>query len=213
MLSIDRDHAPHGGSSVRGLASSVVFLAAFGTLWAMTGIGGLRGLDVGWLSALMIVVGLALLGGGISLIYAARQIANHNANANDSEEHRRNKWFRIIFATELLAIGIAFVVCRAVNRVDMFFPVVVLIVGIHFFPLAALFRVNDYYLAGILLCALAVITLFAIPERLALNDLQIAAWRVTLGFGAAFILWSIGFANWLHGKKLLAQRETARNGL
>jgi hypothetical protein len=45
------------------------------------------------------------------------------------------------------------------------------------------------------------------PERLRLNGMQINTWWVILGFGGAFILWGVGFANWIQGKRLLAKRK------
>ena len=80
-----------------------------------------------------------------------------------------------------------------------------LIVGIHFFPLASLFRIRRYYGKGTLLCFLAVLTLFVMPERLRLSGMQINTWWVILGFGGASILWDVGLVNWWQGRKLLAK--------
>jgi hypothetical protein len=179
----------------------------FGTLWAVLGIEGLKGLDENWLAAGTILVGFTLLGGGISLIRASRQFLDPSVKVDVQARQRRSKWFRMIFATELILIGIASVICRTINRFDLFIPVTMLIVGIHFFPLAAVFKLKIYYLAGALLCSLVIITLLAVPERLRLGNLQISAWWVVLGFCAALILWGSGFANWLHGKKLLDQKK------
>jgi hypothetical protein len=66
MAFIDRHQELSSGTSVRGIASGVIFLALFGTLWAVLGIEGLKGLDENWLAAGTILVGFTLLGGGIS---------------------------------------------------------------------------------------------------------------------------------------------------
>ena len=83
-----------------------------------------------------------------------------------------------------------------------------LIVGVHFFPLASLFRVKRYQIAGVLLCLLALVTLFFVPEQFYLGNFKITARWVILGFGGAFILWFIGFANWLQGRELFAQSKS-----
>ncbi|HEV7236370.1 MAG TPA: hypothetical protein VGN15_09330, partial [Ktedonobacteraceae bacterium] len=84
-----------------------------------------------------------------------------------------------------------------------------IIVGLHFLPLAALFEVKMYYLVGVLLCLLAIITLVVVPESATLGGQQISAQWVVLGFGAALILWGVGLGLWLLGKRLLAQSEPA----
>ena len=62
-------------------------------------------------------------------------------------------------------------------------------------------------MTGALLCFLAIITLLAVPEQLRLSGMQIQVWWVILGLGGAFILWGVGFANWLLGKRLLAKKN------
>jgi hypothetical protein len=74
----------------------------------------------------------------------------------------------------------------------LYIPAALFIVGAHFFPLAALFRIKIYYLAGVLLCALVIVTLLAAPQRLKLDGLQIAAWQAVLGLTAAIVLWASG---------------------
>ncbi len=206
MTLIDRNRSSNIGPSVRGVASGVLFLALFGALWAVTGMQGLHGQSPAWIFAVMLALGLVLLGGGVSLVRAARRLPNSVREAGTQQRRRRNRWFRILFVTEAILIGIALAVCRLVNRFDLFLPLTMLIVGIHFFPLAVVFRVKDYHVAGALLCALAIFTLLAVPERLRVGgSVSVAAWWVVLGFGGAFILWGVGFFHWLLGRRLLSR--------
>jgi hypothetical protein len=207
MTTTNNNQESNFAPSAGGLARSVLFLFFFGALWGSIGINGLNKLGEPWLAIVAMLIGLALLIAGVSLSRASRSSSTQAQKTNTQEVQHRNKWFRIVFATELIAILIAYVICNAVNRFDLFFPMMMLIVGIHFFPLAALFRVKKYYATGILLCLLAIVTIFTMPEQLRLNGMQINTWWVILGFGGAFILWIVGFANWLQGEKLLAQRK------
>jgi hypothetical protein len=109
----------------------------------------------------------------------------------------------IIFATEGVLIGVASGICNALNRVDLFFPIMACIVGVHFFSLEALFEVKPYYLVGALLCVLAGLTLLVVPVSATLGGHLISAQSVVLGFGAAFILWGTGLGLWLLRKRLL----------
>ena len=66
---------------MRGVASGVLFMAFFGTLWASIGIGGLQGWGGLWLAIVAVLVGIALLSGGISLLLASRRLPNQVAEA------------------------------------------------------------------------------------------------------------------------------------
>ena len=199
---------PETGSEprVRGVASAVFFLALFSTLWAFVGIGGLHGLYETRLTVVTILIGLALIVGGISLNRSARRLPQRADRLVPQGRQRMNKWFFVIFAIELLSIVIAHVLLSLVNRLDLFLPVTMFIVGVHFFPMAALFRIKIYNIAGALLCAVVIITFFVVPQSLRLDGFQIAAWQVVLGFCAAIILWACGFFQWLNGKRLLVRK-------
>ncbi len=190
------------GAAVRGVASGVLFMAFFGTLWANIGLGGLQGWGTPWLTIVTILAGVALLLGGISLFLASRRLSNQVSEADARRWRRMGIWFGVVFATEGILIWIASAICNAINRFDLFFPIMAIIVGVHFFPLAALFQVKAHYVVGALLCLLAIITLLVIPENITLGTQQITAQWVVLGFGAALILWGVGWKLWLDGKRL-----------
>ncbi len=192
------------GFAVRGVASGVLFMAFFGTLWATIGIGGLQGWGGPWLLILTLLIGLGLLLGGVSLLIASRRLPNTVAQDDAQEGRRIGIWFGIVFASEGILIAVASVICNAINRFDLFFPIMAIIVGLHFLPLASLFEVKPYYLVGTLLCLLAIITLLFVPRKVLLNGQQITAQWVVLGFGAALILWAVGLGLWLLGRRLLA---------
>lgn len=196
-------------TELRGVASGVLFMAFFGTLWAGIGIGGLQGWGEPWLSMMVLLIGLGLLIGGISLLISSRRVLDQAAGPTRQPRNRTGMWFCIVFAAEGILIGVASVICNMINRFDLFFPIMAIIVGLHFLPLAALFQIRAYYLVGALLCVLALVTLFAVPERGNLGARPITAQWVVLGFGAALILWAVGLGLWLLGKRLLALAEPA----
>lgn len=194
-------------AAVRGVASGVLFMAFFGTLWADIGTGGLQGWGSPWLLIVSVIIGIGLLIGGISLLVASRRLSNQVAETDIRRWKRTQIWFGITFASEIVLIVVASVICNALNRFDLFFPIMAIIVGVHFFPLAALFEVKLYYLVGALLCLLAIITLFAVPESVSFGGQPITAQWVVLGFGAAIILWGVGLGLGMLGKRLLTLSE------
>lgn len=200
---MDRTSETIPRNAVRGVASGVLFMAFFGTMWAGIGIMGLQGWGGLWFALVAVLVGIGLLVGAISLLRSSRRLPDQVAQTDDQQGKPIGIWFGIVFATEGVLIGVASVICNAINRIDLFFPIMAFIVGVHFLPLAALFRVKSYYLVGTLLCLLATVTLLIVPQRAVLSGQSINLQLVVLGFGAAFILWVVGVGLWMLGNRLL----------
>ncbi|MFJ8102043.1 DUF7010 family protein [Lysinibacillus sp. NPDC096212] len=190
-------------AAVRGTASGVIFMAFFGTLWAGIGIRGLQGWGFLWLLIFSLLIGVILLIGGIVLIMNSKSLSNERAEGNSQRWKRKNMWFGIIFGLEGVLIAIAAGICGSTNHLDLFVPVMALIVGAHFFPLAQLFQVKIYYITGSLLCLLSAIALFTFPINVTWSNYQIMVWWTSVGFGSALILWGTGVAVWITGHRLL----------
>ncbi len=190
-------------AAVRGTASGVIFMAFFGTLWAGIGIRGLQGWGFLWLLILSLLIGVVLLIGGIVLIINSKWLSNEMVQGDSQRWKRKNMWFGIIFGLEGVLIAAASVICVSTNHLDLFIPVMALIVGAHFFPLAHLFQVKIYYITGSLLCLISAITLFTLPVKVTWGNYQIMVWWTFLGFSSALILWGTGVAVWITGRRLL----------
>lgn len=59
-------------AAMRGIASGIIFMAFFGTLWSLIGVGGLQGWGSPWLLIVALLIGVALLGGGVTLWHGAQ---------------------------------------------------------------------------------------------------------------------------------------------
>lgn len=196
-------------AAVRGTAFGVIFMAFFGTLWAGIGIRGLQGWGFLWLLILSLLIGVILLFGGIVLIMNSKWLSNEMVEGDSNHWKRKNMWFGIIFGLEGVLIAIAAGICGSTNHLDLFVPVMALIVGAHFFPLAHLFQVKIHYISGSLLCLLSAIVLFTFPIKVTWGNYQIMVWWTSVGFGSALILWGTGVAIWIAGHRLL---NKAMNG-
>jgi hypothetical protein len=190
-------------AAVRGSAVGIFFMAFFGTLWAYTGIMGLNGWGVPLLLIAAITICIVLFICGVSLIRASRELTNQVSKTDFRRGNRTMFWFNIIFAAEGLAIFITIAVCNATRHSELIPLIIAIIVGVHFLPLAHLFRVRIYYFTGTLLCLLAIITLLFVPEKVTLGEYQINAFMSVVGFGSALILWGTSLAIWLIGRRLL----------
>ncbi|MFE7084170.1 hypothetical protein [Priestia megaterium] len=200
-------------AAVRGTAAGVIFMAFFGTLWAGIGIRGMQGWGFLVLIILSLLIGVLLFIGAMALIKKSSTLSNEGINKNREQWKKKNIWFGIIFSLEGLLIAMASFICTSTNHLDLFVPVMALIVGAHFFPLASLFQVSIYYITGTLLCLLATLVMLTFPVKTIISDHQIMTWWVSVGFGSALILWGTGVIVCLKGFRLLNMAQnTLGNG-
>lgn len=185
---------------VRGTVSGVMFMAFFGTVWADIGIGGLQVSGAIWLLILAILIGAVLFLSGIAMIWASRNLPHTNGRNSKNVD----KWFNIVFATEFGLIVIAAIVTNVMGQFDWFFPIMAIIVGVHFFPLASLFQVRTYYVTGTLLCLLAIVTLIFVPFKINIGGHQMNAWWTLIGLGSMLILWITSLEILSMGRRLLS---------
>jgi len=94
--------------------------------------------------------------------------------------------FRQAVAGETVGILSVFAVAMPLRRPEWILPLVALAVGLHFLPLAHAFQRPLYYLTGVALCLVCLVT-FAMPPHLGVSHLQ--GWRLVAGLGAGAVLW------------------------
>jgi len=171
-----------------GRATGAMVMALFGLLWAL-GCGAVPGgMPVPLLFASSAVVTAVLVVAGLrlrraSLTRGTRSSRRHASPANADRTRRR---FRLVGILEGLGIGIVVLVCVRLGRPELIPSAVALVVGLHFLPLATLFRVPLYHATGAALCLVTVAT----PLVAAPMGAQTVAWQVVPGLGAAVILWA-----------------------
>ncbi|MBO1000471.1 hypothetical protein IOC57_22360 [Bacillus sp. SD075] len=183
-----------------GSGIGVIFMAFFGTLWAGIGVMGLQGWGFPYVELVAIFVGILMVICGISLIHASQKMSNPVSENGDRRLKRIGFLFNMVFIAEGLLIGIAIAICNLIDQADLIPGVIAIIVGIHFLPLASLFQIKIYYATGVLLCLLALMSLFSVPDTVMLGEHQILAPLSLLGFGCALILWATGLSLWLRIK-------------
>lgn len=187
-------------SDIRGTASGVMFMAFFGTVWADIGIGGLQVSSAISLFILAVLIGAILFFSGMRLMKHSRHLPSTTQSHN---QRHVDKWFSIIFATQFGLIAIAAILTNIVGKFEWFFPIMAIIVGVHFFPLAHLFQVKMYYVTGTLICLLAIVILLFVPIDIHISGHQIDAWWTFIGLGSMFILWITSVVILFMGRKLV----------
>lgn len=191
--------------AVQGIASGIFFMAFFGAAWGFTSAGFMGGaFQIG----AFILIALVTLGFfivvGMILRYA-RTLPKTLSPEGAATRKRISMWFGIVFGLEFLLIALASTLLSSVQAGSFIPPAIALIVGIHFFPLARLFRVPTYYLTGALLSILALIALVALPLGLPIGGSSPDNWSLFVGIGSTVILWLTALNVTRFGLRVLRQ--------
>lgn len=173
-----------GREGLRGISYGVFFVSAFGFVWASMGGSSAFPESSYFILAASAVVSLALVSTALYLWRASRSLPELPKDAMPAGTWRR---FRIVGIAEGIAIFAAIFILGRVRQPEWIPAAIALIVGIHFFPLASIFRVRIYHATGFLLCAV-----FALTVSLAFASGVEAVWFAVPGLGSALVLWITG---------------------
>ncbi len=123
-------------------------MAAFTLIWAGIAFGGLHESNYWFVLLVFPVFSVVFVINAVKLFRAAKYFPKVTSEADIAERKKTGKWFGIIFGAEGLGIFIGINLVVNLGHPDLAIPVMALVVGLHFFPLAKVFkRTVDYYLA------------------------------------------------------------------
>jgi len=193
-------------AAVQGMASGIFFLTFFGAYWGFISAAFMSGAVQVVAFLLVGLVTLVFFGMGILLLRYARTLPKTVSVEDAAVGKRIAMWFGMIFGLEMVLIALASILL-SLFRVDRFIaPTTALIVGIHFFPLARLFRVPVYYLTGALLSVLALVALVALLFGLPIAGSSPYNWSLFVGVGTTLVLWlTVLYMTWF-GLRIMRQR-------
>lgn len=186
----------------RGMAAGILFLTLFGGLWAVAGVKGLDGIGNPWIFVATIAIFAALAVLGAVIVVNAYSVES-DSKPNFSDARRRRVRFRIVLFVEVGLIAIAVMILRGVGRTDLIAPVVMLVVSLHFIPLAVLFRLPIYYTVAAALFLVDLVAVVAVPEQIHIYKTRVSPQLVVIGLGGAVCLWAAAFFNALATRSTL----------
>ena len=174
-----------------GMATGAGVMFGFGIVWLLIGL--FRGRpSPRWLRLSLLLAGIAL---GASIVTLGVRASHLPANASPVTARQAainreiGRHFYLILGVELVAIFVAVVVLSAFRYPDYILCGIALIVGVHFFPLAALFRAPVYYGTGLGGCAIGLVGFFMGDENLR---------QKVVGTLFGLLLWTTaGWISWL----------------
>lgn len=139
-------------------ATHAIFFAGFGALWLTLACNARHCLDLP--IAVGIAVGLTgLILGAMYLLRLAKEWPRLSA---DPGVGRTRNWINAALG---LVIGVLYFVLRQLNIEAYFLPALTVIVGLHKFSLAWLFRYAPYYAAGAILIVWAAASILLVPAE------------------------------------------------
>jgi hypothetical protein len=134
--------------AITSIASGLLLMAFFTIIWAGIAGGSLHGDAKGFEIAFFGTLILAFIGYSIYFFVVSKRFSKLSAGADKARGKWEGMWFGIIFGGEGLGIFIAINVVNNIGHPDLIIPAIALVVGLHFYPMAKLFkRTFDYYVA------------------------------------------------------------------
>ncbi|MEU8814922.1 hypothetical protein [Actinoplanes sp. NPDC048796] len=135
-------------AAVVGVVTGLFLMAFFTLMWSANTFAAWPA-AVAWpIWAAFAILAVCFIAQGVRLI-GLRKRFPAKLSAED-EQYRRSsgRAFGIIFGAEALAIWIVVLILNATGQADYVVPAIALIVGLHFYPMARVFRRTiDLYLA------------------------------------------------------------------
>ena len=137
----------------------------------------------------------------VKLFRAAQYFPKVTSAADLAEEKRMGKWFGIIFGAEGLGIFVGINIVINLGYPDLVIPTIALVVGLHFFPLAKVFkRTVDYYLASWATLVAILGFVFTLHKTMPVNYVM-----AFVGIGIAIATLLYGIYMLIRGKAAIGQ--------
>ena len=176
------------GTIVRGYASGALFMTFFGAFWASFSAFAFGPWQRVLLLLVIGLVGLTLAVAAVRLLRKARHLPRNTSEESRARGKTQGRRFLLVFGVEFASIFVAANLLGIAGLEGFIPPVIALIVGLHFLPLAAVFGVRLYYLTGVLISVVATVALVALLFGVTLGGEF--GWAVVVGIATALILWA-----------------------
>ena len=164
----------------------------FGWVWLGWGLGDARAFK-GFVGPAFGLITLFLVACSIYAIRKGRQLRKQYPPVPSAKRKAVQKSFFLVVLLEVLAISLGWIVAWRIHRPDLGADWMAMVVGLHFLPLARIFRASSYNVIGGLIAAWSVLcwTLF-----------RSNALFVSVGIGTGVLLWSSSIVSLLRAHKV-----------
>ena len=190
------DLALERASALHGQTQGAMVLVGAGLGWMIGGLSALGAVPLTLFLAVLAAAALLLLGG-----WRVRRLALGIPELPWSPQVRRGFWLAV--GGEIVAILVIVSGGLLLHQPDWIVPLMALAVGLHFLPLAHLFRRPFYYVTGAALCLVCLATIAFMPPHWGAHHIH--GWLLAAGVGSGTVLWLSAlwmlFQSWMGLKK------------
>lgn len=178
--------------AIQSIAGGLILMAFFTMVWAGIASGGLAGFGQ---YAVLFVFGVPagmFVAYSISLFRASKHFPPLTSSADKAEGKKMGIWYGIIFGAEGITIPIVCGLLVYFRQTAFILPAIALVIGLHFYPMARIFkRTIDYYLATwtciVAFSAIAAIINNILPQNTIYALLGMGVAVATTGYGLYMI--------------------------
>ena len=174
-----------------GLAGGCLWLIAVGTAFAAWSLLTVRSPLATAMLATISVLAILLIALGIVMIRGVLHTPFLPAE-RPSGARTLMRRFGAIVAAEGVACMVVSLACVFTHHWRFIVPLNLIIVGLHFLPLAKLFEVPRYNVTGILFCAIPIVTMLSIPGSAHVG--HALSWLTIPSVGCALVALATGGA-------------------
>lgn len=180
-------HKGMSSEELRGRSSGVMVGAVFGLVWVGSALPALGAVVAVPVLVASVAIFAVLMTGSRRLRVAATAVPASASPAGGADLDKMPRRFTIVIVIEAVAIFATARILAESDHSQWIAAAVCMIVGLHFFPLARLFRFGLYHATAVTLLLVAGVTMLlgaaGTPPQL---------WQLLPGFGAALALWATG---------------------
>ncbi len=178
--------------AVIGAGRSALIGAMFGAGWLGWGLGRANAFN-GFTAPTFGFMTLLLMTGSIYFIHNGRQLRKKCTARIDSTRQTVRKWFLLIVLIETLAIALVSILAYRLHRADLATNWCAMIVGLHFLPLARVFRAPQLIVRGILITVWCVFCWAFFRSN---------ALVISTSLGTGILLWGSCVFSWFRARKI-----------
>lgn len=188
-----------------GMTVGAVWLIVASTAFATAALSMIRTATAAAVLVAAIGAATVLVVMGINYIRAVLRLPGDMPTQTPDEQNMRSRFMWIV-AAEIVALAIVNSVLGATHHILFLVPLNLIIVGIHFLPLAKVFKVPRYSTMGGLFSAIAVFTMLGVPREAHLGGAL--SWFVLPSLGCALVATITAMAS-LREVRGFVKRESA----
>jgi hypothetical protein len=178
-------------SQMLGMAGAAIWLVAISAVFTVLSLTMIGTAVARLVLASVVIATIAYLVASVEVIRVTLRLPGDPPRTPEVRVMLRRFYTTVV--AEVIAIMVVNGICAGMQHVELCAPLDLLIVGIHFLPLAWIFRVPRYYWMGGLFCLATVLTLVLFPVHAQVGAAD--AWFVIPTFGCTLVAWGTAAFN------------------